>query len=240
MQPHVRQVVDRFLEQLDQNGGATAVMLYGSGARGEHVEGRSDFNLLVIGPGFHPATLERLGKTFGPLEGKSPTPPLLFPAAEGRRSADVFPIEIADMQVARVTVRGPDPVAGLTVQRSDLRRALERELRGKLLRLRQGYAVHCASDPDLIKLGVQSAATMAALFRSGLVLLGDTPPIESPAMIARAAGRMGFDPEPLVRYFSLRTRREDGSSGERSWFERYLDATEKAVQFIDQFHVGGH
>jgi hypothetical protein len=213
------------------------VVLYGSAARDEYVEDRSDLNLLIIGPGFPPRTLEQLGGAFEPLVGATRTPPLLFSEDEWRRSADVFPIEIADMQAVRVVLRGSDPVPGLEVSRSHLRLALERELRGKLLRLRQGYAAHAGSPRELTALGIRSAATMTALLRAALVLLGETPPVPSPETIRRAAERIGFEPEPLVGYFSRRTGSTDGVG--RAEFERYLAATEIAVRFIDQFHVGG-
>jgi hypothetical protein len=78
---------------------------------------------------------------------------------------------------------------------------------------------------------------LTSLFRAGLVLVGDTPPFPSPETIRRAAERIGFEPEPLVGYFSRRTGSTDGVG--RAEFERYLAATEIAVRFIDQFHVGG-
>src|SRR5262249_55582623 len=152
------------------------VVLYGSAARNEHVEGRSDLNLLVVAGALDTDRLQALGGAFEPLEGHTRTPPLLFTAAEWARSADVFPIEIADMQVARIVLRGGDPSAGLEVWRPNRRRALERELGGKLVRLRQAYAIHGGSDAALTRVGVQSSATIAALFRGALVLARDPVP----------------------------------------------------------------
>jgi hypothetical protein len=79
---------------------------------------------------------------------------------------------------------------------------------------------------------------MAAMFRAALVLLDETPPVPSPEMIRRAAARIGFDPEPLLGYFARRIGMAEG--GGPAEFHRYIDATETAVRFIDQFHVGGH
>ncbi len=42
-------------------------------------------------------------------------------------------------------LRGSDPLAGMEVRPADLRAALEREFRGKLMRLRQGYALYGAT-----------------------------------------------------------------------------------------------
>ena len=50
------------------------------------------------------------------------------------------------MRTVYQVLRGADPLQGVRVDRADLRKALEREFRGKLLRLRQGYATY-APDP---------------------------------------------------------------------------------------------
>ena len=86
-------------------------------------------------------------------------PPLLIRRPEWARATDVFPIEITDMRCGYEVLRGADPVAGLAVAPADLRQALEREFRGKLLRLRQGY-VAAAGDP--VALGLLAGAERRA------------------------------------------------------------------------------
>jgi predicted nucleotidyltransferase len=239
MQAHVRRAVDRFLERLPADPpGDAAVVLYGSAARNEHVEGRSDLNLLVVTGVLDPDRLLEFGRAFEPLEGQTRTPPLLFTVAEWARSADVFPIEIADMQVARIVLRGTDPVAGQEVSRPNLRRALERELRGKLVRLRQAYAIHGEDDKALTRIGVQSAATIAALLRGALVLARDPVPAATGEMLRRAGTVLHLDPAPVASYFALRTAGNRALG--RAEFARYLETTEAAVRFIDQFHIGGN
>jgi len=221
----------------DTLGDAGAVVLYGSAARGEHIAGFSDLNVLVIGESLDLARLEALGRAFDPLKPLTRTPPLLWTLAEWARSADVFPIEIVDMQIARRVVVGEDPVAPLTVASADLRPALERELRGKLIRLRQGYAAYGGNPADLGRLAVRTVGTMAVLMRATLVLAGEPAPVATPTVLATAARRMGFAVAPLQRFFELRAAAEPvASSGE---FAGYLAAVEAAAHFIDQFHVGG-
>jgi hypothetical protein len=147
MHDAVDRVVTPFLAEVDSAVGAgyTAI-LYGSGARGDFVPGHSDINLMLILDDIRPATLRALGPAFAGWRKESPEPPLLIGRGEWREAADTFPIEITDMRAACRVLRGTDPLAGLVVQPTDLRRAVERELRGKLLRLRQGYAA-AAGDP---------------------------------------------------------------------------------------------
>lgn len=237
MQPHLQEAVRGFVAAAGAAFGPGAgVALYGSAARGEHVEGFSDLNLLVIVDDLGPARLVRFGEALAPLGGRGLAPPLLLTRLEWARSADTFPIEIADLQVAREVLEGPDPVAGLTVDRATLRQAIERDLRGKLLRLRQGYAVLHGEPAALADLGVRSISTVAVLLRVALVLASEPAPVATPAVLAGAGRRIGFDPDPLVRYFAARGA--GSPPGDADLFARYLAAVETAVRFIDQFDVG--
>jgi predicted nucleotidyltransferase len=238
MQPHLQQVVQPFLDGVRSAlGPGHSVVLYGSAARNEHVEGFSDLNLLVVADDLSPGRLTRLGEALSPLEGRSLTPPLLLTRAEWDRAADAFPVEITDMQLAHVALEGPDPVTGLAVDRAELRSAIERDLRGKLLRLRQGYAVLAHQPEALGGLAVRSAATVGVLLRVALALAGGPAPLPTPETFAEAGRRMRFDAGPATTYFAVRGGAPPSGDGDR--FTRYLAAVEIAVGFIDQFDVGG-
>ena len=156
--------------------------------------------------------------------------------SEWARATDVFPIEIADMRCGYEVLRGPDPVAGLQVAPADLRRALEREFRGKLLRLRQGY-VAAAGDPVALGLlAERSSGTFLVLLRALLVLLGHSVPAEAVEVVAAAAGAMGMDGEPLLNV--VRHRVERGWRCPPGEFEGYLDAVASAATFLDQLQLG--
>jgi hypothetical protein len=45
-------------------------------------------------------------------------------------------------------------------------------------------------------------------------------------------------PAPVAGYFALRTAGSQTLG--RAEFARYLETTEAAVRFIDQFHIGGN
>ncbi|MHB1328845.1 MAG: hypothetical protein ACYC2K_11645, partial [Gemmatimonadales bacterium] len=142
MRAEVRAIIEKVGVSVGESLGATAsAVLYGSAARGEHLDDFSDLNLLLVAESLEPVVLQRLRTAIEPLRAHSRVPPLIFTLDEWRRSADVFPIEIVDMQVARRILAGPDPLERMVVAPADLRRALEREFSGKLLRFRQAYAL---------------------------------------------------------------------------------------------------
>ena len=56
-----------------------------------------------------------------------------------RTSLDVFPVEFLNFKLIHATVFGEDIFESLEINRMDLRRQCERELKVKLVSLRQGY-----------------------------------------------------------------------------------------------------
>lgn len=237
MRDAVDRVVGPFLEAADSAlGQGYAAVLYGSAARGDFVPGRSDINLLLILDSIAPDTLRALGPALTAWRKSSPQPPLLIGRAEWARAADTFPIEISDMRTASRLLRGNDPLAGLVVDRADLRRAVERELRGKLLRLRQGYAAAAGDPAALGDLASRSAATIMVLLRAMLVLLGRAVPGDPLELAAAAAAAIGTEGEPWLDV--IRHRGESGWRCTPSEFEDYLDTMARATVFVDQLQLG--
>ncbi len=237
MRDAVDRVVGPFLGQVDAAlGGGYSAVLYGSAARGDFVPGRSDLNLILITDDLSPASLSRLGPPFEGWRKSGYEPPLVILRSEWARATDVFPIEITDMRCGYEVLRGPDPLAGLQVAPADLRHALEREFRGKLLRLRQGY-IAAAGDPAALgTLAGRSAGTFLVLLRGLLVLLGRSVPHEPVEVAAASAAAMGVDGEPLLNV--VRHRAERGWRCSPAEFEGYLDSVARAAGYLDQLQLG--
>jgi len=234
--PDLGQFASRLEGALGDN--LVALLLFGSAARGTHVEGRSDLNALLI---VRDATVARLHAASPILAewAKAGEPaPLVFSEAEWRSSADVFPIEIEDMREAHRVLAGRDPFAGLTTRKADLRRELEHELRGKVLRLRTEYAAAAADGTALGRLLVHSAGTFFVLFRATVRLTGGEPPADHDALVRRTAAAAGLDasafdwvlaalagrnPKPLQPY--------DPIAG------KYVDTMERLADFVDRLEA---
>jgi hypothetical protein len=230
-------IVTPFLIQVDAvlEGGYSAV-LYGSAARGDFVPGRSDLNLMLILDELSPESLGALTEPFGLWRKSGYEPPLVISRPEWGRATDVFPLEITDMQCGYEVLRGDDPLAGLTVAPPDLRAALEREFRGKLLRLRQGYVAAASDSGALGALAIRSVGTVLVLLRGLLVLLGRAVPREPLEIAAVAAAVMGQDGEPLLNV--VRHREERGWRCSPLEFESYLDFVARGAAFLDQLQLG--
>jgi len=233
----VERHIERLVTALDGAwpGGYVAV-LFGSAARGEYIPGWSDINVLLISPEL---TLEALRVVREPLRRwreAAEALPLLFSATEWSRSADAYPLEIAEMRTSYRTLRGKDPLAGSEVHPADLRAALEREFRGKLMRLRQGYALYGEAPAELTEFLRHSASSVLLLCRGLLILQGREVPATAHGVIAAGADLAGFDRQAIER---VADRRADGAwrCGEED-VRGYLAAVERAASFVDHIQTG--
>jgi predicted nucleotidyltransferase len=229
--------VDPFLTEIDRALGAGySAVLYGSAARGDFIPGRSDINLMLVLDQLTPAVLRSLSRGFTAWRKAVHESPLILSRSEWSRASDVFPIEITDMRLSYQILRGSDPLDGMQVDRTDLRKALEREFRGKLLRLRQGYATHAPDPAALGSLGLQSAATILVLLRGMLTVIGMPVPTDGAELVKAAAAAVGFETEHLLHVVRHRADREWRCPAPE--FENYMNAVEQTAGFVDQLQLG--
>lgn len=229
--------LDDLVVQLRQVHGAAleCVVLYGSAAVDEQIAGRSDLNVLVIVRTLSLDALRTLGQTVRAWNEAGNPPPLTLTRAEWDRSADIFPMEYADILERHRVLFGTAPFDGSRVTLEHLRLELEFEAMGKMLRLRQGVMA-AGTDParqaDLLR---ASFGTLLVLFRSLLRLHGERPPRDQVAIVRAAAARAGFDPAAFERVAAL-VRGTPIPAGETpAVLASYLSAMDHVVQHLDRY-----
>jgi len=229
-------ILRKMLEKLAQGLGPRlqSVVLYGSAARGEFHEETSDLNLLLVLGDLEPETLEALGPVAAWWRKQGHHPPRLFSRESLAQETDVFPIEFLDLRDNRVVLAGDDLFANLTVRQRHLRLQCERELREKMMRLREGYLEAHGSRPALRRLLTGSYSTFVALFRGCLHLLGAPVPARNADAAAAFCARAGLDPGPFRTIDGLR-RGERGEDDLKTLFSRYYGELTKAVGAVDRF-----
>lgn len=233
----VQKQVDSFLADLDAAWpGRYSAVLFGSAARGQHIPGWSDINVLLVAEALGPEELTAVRPALAAWRAGSQALPLLFSRSEWHRSADAYPLEIAEMRTAYRVLRGTDPLTGMRVHPADLRSALEREFRGKLMRLRQGFALYGAEPKELTEFVRRSASSLLLLCRGLLVLRGGAIPVEPSAVIAAAAEVAGFSPAAMDRIIARRA--DSGWQCTEADVREYLLSVEQAARFIDHFQTG--
>jgi predicted nucleotidyltransferase len=237
MHSDVTRLTEPFLADADKALGAGyTALLVGSAARGEYVTGRSDVNLLLILSNADPATLRALQPAFDRWRAASPVLPLLITRDEWTQAGDAFPIEICDMHAAYQVLRGPDLLAPVQPDPRALRTALEREFRGKLLRLRQAYVLHGDDPGALGEVASDSVSTIVLLLRCLLVLAGRDGARDGAEVLRSAGALVGFDPAAVDTLF--RRRGERGPRITAAEFERYLETVARTVRYADEHQTG--
>ena len=181
-----------------------SVVLHGSVARDEAVAGVSDVNVLVLLDDASPEHLRAIAPLARDWSESAGAPPLIFEDREWARAADVFAIEVADMKDAHELLYGMDPVAALEPKRNELRLQTERELRGKLLQLREGSLLAAESPTELGWLLTAALPSFTAYMRATLRLAGQPVPKDTPTVILRTAETIAGDPASFAAVWEAR------------------------------------
>ncbi len=205
MKVAAREYVDGLSELLGAR--LRSVVLHGSVARDEAVEGVSDVNLLVLVDTVDPPLFGLLSPTAREWLEARRSLPLVLTWDEWLSASDAFAIETADMLDAREVLHGGDPLADAAVDRADLRLQAERELRGKLIHLRQATLVSAADPGELGRLLLTALPSVAAYLRAALRLAGRDAPVRSADALRDGAALVGADSAPLLELWERRKER---------------------------------
>jgi hypothetical protein len=213
-----------------------AVVLYGSAAAGEHRPGRSDYNVLVVVDALGMSQLRAVAATARAWGEAGHPPPLTLTTAEWTSSADVFPMEYADLLDRHRVLFGTLPLDGLAVSPSDLRLQVEQQALGKLLQLRQGIMAAGGVAKRQVALLEASLSTLMVVFRAVVRLHGEAPSTDYEALAAQVGARAGFDPAPFTRVVRhVRGTERLSTDAAEGILAAYLDALGALVAYIDRF-----
>lgn len=175
-----------------------AVVLYGSAVAGEYIEKRSDYNILVIVDELPANRMSAVSAVARAWNDAGNPPPMTFTLTEWRTSADVFPMEYADVLARHQVLLGDSPFEGITVAHSDLRLQVEHQALGKLLRLRQGALLAGTDAKRQIELLSASLSTIMVVFRGVIRLTGGTPAQNYEELSREVGSIAGLDPSPFI------------------------------------------
>jgi hypothetical protein len=233
--------LDQLVEQLRAAYGADlrSVVLYGSGAAGEHIATRSDYNVLVLVDALSMQTLRAAAAVAQAwAEGGNPAP-MTLTTREWRGSADIFAMEYADILERHKILYGESPFDGIKVDLADLRLQLEHEAMGKLLRLRQGVLATGGDRRQQLELLSASLSTIMVIFRAVVRLHGAMPPTDNVALSRAVAEYVGVDPSPFERVVRhVRGEQKITADDAGTVLGGYMGGMEKLVEHLDRFGAG--
>ena len=227
---------EQFTEQLKQAmpTGLRAVVLYGSAAAGDHLAGKSDYNILVVADRLGLADLDTLSPVAAAWAKDGNRPPVMFTPEQLATAADAFPIELLDMQQARRVLFGEDLLAGVKVQPEHLRVTLEREWKAKLLQLRGRYLLTCGKPALVVELMTSSLSTILVLCRAALRLYQSDAPASKLDAARALAKRIGCDAEVFATVHELKAgQRKARDVAPVELFGTYLKTIEQIADAVE-------
>jgi len=208
--------------------------LYGSGAGGDFVPGRSDVNTAVVVTRVTAGVLDLLAPVVARWRPHGFALPLIVDPEYLDRARDTFPMELEDIRRQHRLLAGRDVFAAVHTDRTALRRACEREARGKQLRLRALFLDTAGQATAFERVLAGSLKSFLGLLRHLLVLRGQPAPDGYGAILE--AGETLVGPLPVMR--DLLARRTGGKRGParllRAGFAIYLDEVDRIVAAADR------
>jgi predicted nucleotidyltransferase len=214
--------------------GLQSIILYGSGARGDYVAGKSDINFLVVLAESDAGDLEKILPMIPKWKKRAVATPLFMTRAFIGSSVDVYPVEFLNMKRHYQVVHGMDVLGDLVFEKRALRRQCERELKGKLMLLRTGFLETAGKAENLQRLMAASITAFLSVFSALLTLKDREIPHGRREIVAALAGLCGIDAAPFLRCIDLREGTKGLSLGDlKILFQSYTTEIQRLIAIVD-------
>lgn len=211
-----------------------SVILYGSCARGEYVPKKSDINFMLL---LTEGGIAQLGKALKLTEKwhrRAVATPLFLTRAYIETSLDTFPVEMLNFQAAYRVLRGEDPLKNLVFDRQMLRLQCERELKGKLLQLREQFLETAGSTRRIKDLIARSLPTFFAIFQGVVYLHGKPPQPGREKLLDTMQEILGLNRALFSELYSVRDGNVSlNANGAITIMERYIEEVRCLALAVD-------
>ena len=212
-----------------------AIILYGSGARGEYVPKKSDINLLIV---LSDKGIERLGDATDAVakwRKRNVRVPLVMTRGYIQSSLDAFPLEFFNIKSAYQVIHGEDILKDVVIQKEDLRLQCERELKAKLLLLRESFLEANNKSHLLRELVAQSLSAFISIFKALLYLKGDEVPEKNEAVLSATVQSFGLDREIFQTLWYIKRGEKKSDRGAlKEIVQKYISEIRGLSTQVDQ------
>jgi hypothetical protein len=240
LSPSLQEKISPFFHEILKSAAPRIHSLYlvGSVLTEDYLEGVSDLNSIIV--------LRKMGLDFldvlAPLGGKYGKTGLAAPWVMDpgyiQGSVDVFPLEFLSLKLVHHTLYGEDLLAGLPIDRKELRFQCERELLGKLIWLRRIYVSAMGDHKVLAADIVLHSRGYLPLFRGILHLLGVPPASGLKKSMEQLSTLTGLEIGVFAEVSALKKNLSKPSKEEISGlFENFYRATERLAEVVDGIKI---
>jgi hypothetical protein len=245
MSSHSRPAADRIVAALHAIFGhrLKSVVAYGPHVESGDADVAEPFSCLALVANVTIADLEAAAARAHDWTRHHIATPLLLPEDEFRRSLDAFPLEYAEILRAHDVLLGANPFDGISIERADLRRACETQIKSHLVHLREAFIEAGGLPRTVADLVTASAPAFGALLRNIARLNGSA--VRDRVAATREGARAAELPDALVTGI-LALERPSGVKAidAARLFPEYLAAVEQLARYVDRWRtdnrVGAH
>jgi hypothetical protein len=215
-----------------------SIFLYGSGAGGDYVPGKSDLNFLMI---LSEEGIDDLGRAITTVtrwRKRKVAVPLLMTKSYITSSLDSYPLEFLNIKRNHVLVFGEDVLGELSIDSHHLRLQVERELKGKLLLLRIGFLETEGRVKRVRHLIGVSLPAFISIFNA-LLYLKDIEIPQGKREVIRAVDKaFPIDPEVFLKCTDIEEGLGNFSSSDiQAIFRTYIREIRKLAEIIDGMKI---
>jgi len=229
IKPFLEEILSKYMEKIH------SIYVTGTAVTDNFEPKTSDVNSIFVLKEMDLKFLELIapmGKKYGKTKVAAP---LIMTPEYIKTSLDVFPVEFLNFRLIHATVIGEDILENIEISRMDLRHQCERELKSKLIWLRQGYLSSLGNSKTLTESFVNSITGYIPLFRGIIVLLGKKPPVSHGDVLSELAEASGVNTYVFAKVLKEKREKIKLSIEElNTIFEDYYAATEKLGNLVDE------
>ncbi|RPI36191.1 MAG: hypothetical protein EHM54_06340 [Nitrospiraceae bacterium] len=232
IKPFLREMLDGYPDNIH------SIHIVGSSLTQDFNEKTSDINSVVVLKAMDLKFVEFVAPLGKKYRKKGVAAPLIMTPEYIAGSLDVFPVEFLDLKLIHETVFGEDILKDIEIKTSDLRQQCEREIKTKLIGLRQGYVSSMGDKHILTERFVSSITGYMPLFRGIIHLMGKERPVGKYDVIKILSAATGVNTAIFGKIFDMKKGIiKPGKDELVTVFEEYYSATEKIGKVIDELQV---
>lgn len=216
----------------------TSITLVGSALGQDFVPKKSDINSVFVLAKMDFTVIQTLAQLGKKHRKHAVAAPVLMTPDYIQSSTDVFPVEFLSFKVLHHTVLGEDPFSALELKRADLRHQCERDLKAKLIGLRQGYLATLGDARYLLQQMQGLLPAMIPVFRAFLLLQAQEPQPGFSATIEQLERTMELDLSVFRDLLAMRRGHQTPPKDQAfELFRRFYETTDQLGQICDEMDV---
>ena len=149
-----------------------------------------------------------------------------------------FPLNSSAIKLVHYALYGEDLLAGLEINRQELKYQCDRELKGRIIWLQKHYVSSMGDRKSLAAYIISHMDGFLPILRGILHLLGQAPPPGLTKVLDLVAASTGIDTQVFARIYTIKKNQAKPTKEEASHlFAEFYEATERLIEVVDGLQV---